>query len=122
MAHALNWFEIPVTDIERAMKFYSTVMAVELHKMTMDYTTMAMFPAEKGEVSGAIVSGQGYEPSMTGTLVYLKGGDDLAVPLARVEAAGGKILVPKTDIGSGFGFFAIFTDTEGNKVGLHSAA
>ncbi len=120
MAHALNWFEIPVTDIERAMKFYNTVFDVELQKMDLDYTTMAMFPADKGEVSGAIVKGQGYEPSMTGSLVYLKGGDDLAVPLAKVEAAGGKILFGKTDIGSGFGFFAIFSDTEGNKVGLHS--
>lgn len=71
-------------------------------------------------VGGAIVHGEDGEPSRVGTLVYLNGGDDLAPMLARVVKVGGSVVVPKTEIGNDFGFFAHFTDTEGNRVGLHS--
>jgi len=70
-------------------------------------------------VGGAVVAGEGYEPTTKGTMVYLNGGDDLEVPLGRIEKAGGKILMSKTSIGEN-GFIAHFTDTEGNKVSLHS--
>jgi predicted enzyme related to lactoylglutathione lyase len=70
-------------------------------------------------VTGGIVEGEGFEPSMTGALIYLNGGDDLSVPLSKVEAAGGTIILPKTSIG-GNGFMAYITDTEGNKIALHS--
>ena len=73
----------------------------------------------EGARRGGIVQGEGYMPSAEGSMVYLNGGEDLDVPLGKVEGAGGKILVPKTDIGEN-GFFAYFVDTEGNKVGLHS--
>jgi uncharacterized protein len=73
---------------------------------------------EKG-VGGGIVQGEGFEPSATGSLIYLNGGDDLSVPLSKVEAAGGKIVLPKTAIGPN-GYMAHFMDTEGNKVALHS--
>ena len=81
----------------------------------------AFFPAdlEKGSIGGCIMEGQGYEPTNKGSLVYLNGGEDLSVPLSKVESAGGKILLPKTAIGPN-GFMAHFTDTEGNKVGFHS--
>jgi predicted enzyme related to lactoylglutathione lyase len=119
MANAVNWFEIPVTDIERAKKFYNTIFEIELVPMEAgDGFPMGMFPVEDG-VSGAIVQGEGYAPSTEGSVVYLYGGDDLQVVVDRIEAAGGKLLVPKTDIGEN-GFFAFFLDTEGNKVGLHS--
>lgn len=120
MANALNWFEIPVVDMDRAAAFYSKVLgvAVEAGQMSPGYS-MAMFPNERDGVGGALVSGEGYVPSMSGTLVYLNGGDDLSGPLSRVEAAGGQVIVPKTDIGEN-GFFAFFVDTEGNKIGLHS--
>ena len=119
MSNALNWFEIPASDINRAVKFYSTVLAVDLEVMEpMPGFKMAMMMAEDG-VGGGIVQGEGYAPSTEGTVVYLNGGDDLAVPLGKVEAAGGKILLPKQDIGEN-GFMAYFLDTEGNKVGLHS--
>jgi predicted enzyme related to lactoylglutathione lyase len=119
MPNALNWFEIPATDIKRAVKFYSTILDVDLEVLEpMPGFQMAMFPAEDG-VGGDIVQGEGYTPSTEGSIVYLDGGEDLAVALAKVEGAGGQVLVPKTDIGEN-GFFAYFLDTEGNKVGLHS--
>jgi predicted enzyme related to lactoylglutathione lyase len=119
MANALNWFEIPATDFERAKKFYNTIFEFELVLMEMsDGFPMGMFPAEDG-VSGAVIQGEGYTPSAEGSVVYLNGGDDLNTVLNKVESAGGKIAMPKTDIGEN-GFVAYFIDTEGNKVGLHS--
>lgn len=120
--HTAVWFEIPVNDIERATRFYSQVLAVQLAPMDYGPHKMAVFPAgEAGEdiVHGALVQGEGYTPGADGPLVYLNGGDDLAVPLARIEAAGGRVVMPKTAIGS-HGFMAIFLDTEGNRLALHS--
>ncbi|MFN3304102.1 MAG: VOC family protein [Roseateles sp.] len=122
MAQALNWFEIPVADFARAKGFYETVLGIAIEPMQMGPLTMGMLATDPQAVGGALVHGDGNEPSDRGTLVYLNGGDDLAPLLARVEAAGGKVLVPKTEIGNGFGFFAHFLDSEGNKVGLHSMA
>jgi hypothetical protein len=119
-SHAINWFEIPATDFARAKAFYETVLGRGIEMMTMGPSTMGFLSMSPDSVGGAIVQGEGAVPSRTGTLVYLNGGEDLAPMLARVEGAGGSVVVPKTDIGSGFGFFAHFIDTEGNKVGLHS--
>lgn len=119
MTNALNWFEIPVVDIERAARFYSAIFATEIKLMEFGATVMGFLPASEGGVGGGIVKGDGYVPSQQGTLVYLNGGEDLNVVLNRVEAAGGKVTLAKTDIGEN-GFMAYFTDTEGNKVGLHS--
>lgn len=119
MKNAVNWFEIPVADMERALNFYNTILGANLTPMeTMPGFTMAMLPAEDG-VGGAIMHGQGYTPSTQGTVVYLNGGDNLSAVLDNVEDAGGEIIMPKTDIGE-HGFIAYFADTEGNKVGLHS--
>lgn len=120
MASAINWFEIPAQNFERAKTFYETVLEIS---MVLPFPGMkyAMFPAdmEKGEIGGGLVEEQGYVPGAVGALVYLNGGDDLSVPLARVEAAGGKIIIPKKSIGPN-GFMAIFDDTEGNRVAFHS--
>jgi len=121
MASALNWFEIPVNDLDRAKAFYGKVLDGELTNMDMgDEGTMATFPSQDG-VGGALVESKAlnYTPSQEGSIVYLNGGDDLSVPLGRVESAGGKVLVDKMGIGEN-GFIAFFLDTEGNKVGLHS--
>jgi len=119
MTNALNWFEIPVADMDRALKFYGAILDVEMAAMDASPGfTMAMFPAEGG-VGGALIHGEGLIPSADGTVVYLNGGDDLSVVADRVEGAGGKIIIPKTSIGEN-GFFAYFMDTEGNKVALHS--
>jgi hypothetical protein len=120
--HVIAWCEIPVHDFERARVFYAAVLGHPIETMTMGPSTMGFLSSDPDQVSGAIVHGDGTAPSQSGTLVYLNGGDDLAVMLARVEPAGGQVAVPKTEIGNGFGFFAHFIDTEGNRVGLHSMA
>ncbi len=119
-AHALNWFEIPVTDFARARTFYENVLGRSIESMDMGPITMGMLSTDPNVVGGAIVHSEESAPSKQGTIVYLNGGDDLTPMLARVELAGGSVAVPKTEIGGDFGFFAYFIDTEGNKVGLHS--
>ncbi len=120
MANVINWFEIPVSDFSRAKKFYEAVLGIVIETMEMGPTTMGMLSTDPEAVSGALVYGGDSAPSENGVLVYLNGGEDLAPLLARVEPAGGKVVTPKTEIGSDFGFYAHFLDTEGNKVGLHS--
>jgi predicted enzyme related to lactoylglutathione lyase len=119
MADALNWFEIPAADYDRAEKFYNTIFATQLIPMDgMEGFQAGMFPAEGG-VGGGVIQGEGYTPSADGTVVYLNAGEDLSVVSDRVEAAGGQVLLPKTSIGEN-GFMAYILDTEGNRVGLHS--
>ena len=121
MPSAINWIEIPVTDFERAKKFYEVILDTELFQIEAMGMLCGFFPADvqNGSIGGSIIKGEGYVPSTEGTVVYLNAGEDLAVPLSKVEAAGGIILLPKTAIGPN-GFMAHFADTEGNKVGLHS--
>lgn len=119
MKNWVNWFEIPAVDFERATAFYNALFGIELQVIEMFGTQMGMFPSEPGG-GGALVKGDDYAPAATGTLLYLNGGDDLSEVLAKVEPAGGKVIVPKTNIGPDMGNFAIFIDTEGNKVALHS--
>ncbi|MBC8043216.1 MAG: VOC family protein [Rhizobacter sp.] len=121
--HAINWFEIPVNNFEKAKKFYDTVIGVEIRDEMFNHLRMGVFPTDNTSqttVSGAIVKGEHYEPSDKGSLVYLNGGEDLQVMLARVESAGGKVIVPKMHIGEKAGYMAVFQDTEGNHVALHS--
>lgn len=121
MANVINWFEIPARNFDRACEFYGKILDGEIHKMdTPMGSKMGFFPhRDPQSVGGAIVFGEGYEPSAKGSVVYLNAGNDLAVALGKVEAAGGKIVMPKTSIGEN-GFMAHFTDTEGNRVALHS--
>ncbi len=118
MKNWINWFEIPATDFERAVGFYGTILGIEFENVAMMGTQMALFPTEGA--GGAIVKGDDHVPSTNGSTVYLNGGDNLDIPLGKIEGAGGKVLVPKTHIGEGMGYFAMFLDTEGNKVALHS--
>jgi hypothetical protein len=119
MRNALNWFEIPVTDMGRAMKFYGDVLDITFTPGPgMGNGEMAMFPDEGG-VGGALLRSEGWTPGVTGSVIYLNCGNDLDAPLGRVEAAGGKVVWPKTDIGEN-GTFAFILDTEGNRIGLHS--
>ena len=120
MKNAVNWFEIPATDIDRAVKFYSTVLNTELQQQDMMGTKMAFFTNETEGVGGSICSGEGYTPSANGAKIYLNGGEDLAGPLSKVEAAGGKVVLPKTKITDEIGYMATFIDTEGNSVSFHS--
>ncbi|MBS1518460.1 MAG: VOC family protein [Bacteroidetes bacterium] len=118
MANSINWFEIPVTDFARAKKFYSEIFGIEMHEQMMGPNQMGFFPGEG--VSGAIVKTEGHNPSMDGALVYLSGGDDLTGVMNKIENAGGKVLQPKTKVTDEIGYIAIFKDTEGNRVALHS--
>jgi hypothetical protein len=122
MVNSLNWFEIPATDFARAKAFYATVLDAQIHddpNPNMQYAYLPSDP-QKGGFGGAIASGENFVPAMTGTTIYLDGGNDLSVPLSRVESAGGKVILPKTAIGGNRGFIALIIDTEGNKVGFHS--
>lgn len=106
----------------RAKKFYETVFDIKMEEMEMMGMKMAMFPAENmnGKVSGALVQGPMHKPSMDGAKIYFNGNPDLGNALARVEAAGGKVMMPKTKISDEIGHMAFFTDSEGNAVAMHS--
>ena len=121
--HSVSWFEIPVNDLARATAFYSKVLDLEMSGVDFGPNKMSLFPVAGTHdfpvVHGALVAGEGYEPGPNGPLLYLNGGSDLAVPLARVADAGGKVVLDKVAIGD-HGFMAIFLDTEGNRMALHS--
>ena len=116
----VNWFEIPVTDMSRAVNFYSKVFNVELMPMEMPWMKMASFPMvqDAPNSTGALVQGEGLVPTAEGTTVYFHC-EDLEVELKKIEELGGKILNQKTPIGE-HGFIAHFVDSEGNRVALHS--
>jgi predicted enzyme related to lactoylglutathione lyase len=120
--NALNWFEISVSDIARAKKFYEAVFSVEMQEMEMMGMKMAMFPTDamSGKVGGSLVESQYHKPSADGAKIYLNANPDLDVALGKVEAAGGKVHMPKMKIGDDFGYMGFFVDTEGNVVAMHS--
>ena len=120
--NALNWFEISVSDIKRARKFYETVFEIEMPVQEMMGMQMAFFPAEdmNGKVSGGLVQGPMHKPSTDGAKIYLNGNPDLSNALGKIEKAGGKVMMPKTKISDDIGYMAFFTDTEGNALALHS--
>ena len=123
MKNAISWFEIPTTDLSRAQKFYEAIYQIKLNPLDMDNIKMRMFPIDDYMgVGGALVDSGGFhKPSATdGPLIYLNGNPDLQLILDRVEAAGGKIVVPKTLISPEYGSMAVIIDTEGNRIGFHS--
>lgn len=119
--NSINWFEIPAVDIKRAKAFYEKVFGFSMHEMEMMGMKMAFFPSdpEGGKASGSLVQGPDHKVHQDGCVIYLNGDPDLSAALGKVEAAGGKIAMPKTSLGD-FGNMAFFIDTEGNKIGLHS--
>ena len=120
--NAVNWIEIPVKNFDKAKQFYQSIFDYDMPEMPMGPNRMGILLHDQagGGVGGAIVAGEWYEPNATGTIAYLNGGDDLSVVLDRVPKAGGTVVVPKTLIAPEVGYFAIFKDVEGNRVGLHS--
>jgi predicted enzyme related to lactoylglutathione lyase len=124
MTSAISWFEIPATDLERATKFYETILGISLIPMDMPNIKMRMFPVDDPMtgIGGALCDSGGFhKPSATdGPLVYLNGNPDVQKVLDKVEKAGGKIQVPKTEISPEYGYMAVIIDTEGNRIGLHS--
>jgi uncharacterized protein len=125
MQHAINWFEIPVADMARAMKFYETLTgrAVRREAFGAPGEEMAVFELPDSEgVSGALLFSPDAKPAAQGTLIYLNAGPSVQACLDRVVAAGGSIVVGKTALPPGMGYFAHIIDSEGNKVGLHGEA
>ncbi|MEP3209730.1 MAG: VOC family protein [Maribacter sp.] len=116
----ISIFEIPATDIKRAINFYEAILDIDIEQMEMPGMEMGILPYENQQVVGVIMKGEGYEPSAKGVTIYLNGGDDLQLILGKVEQNGGSILVPKSPHADESGFFALFIDSEGNKMGLHS--
>jgi predicted enzyme related to lactoylglutathione lyase len=116
---SISWFEIPAINFKQSVDFYNNIFGIEMEENTDDNYAMAFFPAGDG-VGGAIVAGPGSIPGMIGPLLYLNAGKDLNIVLKRVEPAGGRIVMPKTLINEDSGYFAIFIDSEGNKLALHS--
>jgi predicted enzyme related to lactoylglutathione lyase len=122
--NAISWFEIPSNDLARATKFYETIFNTTLVPMDTPSIQMRMFPLEDlmTGVGGAIVHSGGFHKvsATDGPLVYLNGNPDVQIILDRIEAAGGEILVPKTEISPEYGHMAVFLDSEGNRIALHS--
>ncbi|MFP8780095.1 VOC family protein [Hydrogenophaga sp. RWCD_12] len=125
MAHTLNWFEIPVTDMDRAVRFYEALTHQSLKREAFGGPgqELAVFPAEHDtDVHGALFKSPAMQPSAQGTLVYLNAGETLEPWLSRVEAAGGRLALPKVTLPDGMGCFAHIIDSEGNRVGIHAMA
>ena len=120
MNNFVSLFEIPATDISRAIQFYQTILDISIEQMEIPGMEMGVFPYENQMVTGVIMKGEDYKPTANGVTIYLNGGDNLQTILDKVEKNGGKILVPKTPHADENGFFALFLDTEGNKLGLNS--
>lgn len=121
--NAISWFEIPTNDIDRAQKFYETIFNMQMVPLDNPHIQMRLFPLENMmNVGGSITfNKEFYKPSATdGVVVYLNANPDVQIVLDRIEAAGGKIIIPKTQISPEYGYMAMFIDTEGNRVGLHS--
>lgn len=116
MQHSINWFEIPSTDFDRAVTFYTALLGQPLHRDTFMGVPHGFFPYEPGVISGAVIGGG--VPGASGPLLYLNAGNDLDALLARVEAAGGQIVQPRTSLGPQ-GFMAVIIDSEGNRIALH---
>lgn len=118
----IGWFEIPVTKMERAKKFYEVVFDIKIEVHKLDGFEMGWFPYAPGKsgASGSLVKHDMYEPSeKAGSLIYFSC-KDVSVPQGKIEKAGGKIIQAKKEIGGGHGFMALFIDTEGNRLALHS--
>jgi predicted enzyme related to lactoylglutathione lyase len=118
--NAINWFEIPVTDLQRAKEFYETIFEIQLTLWEMTGMQMAVFPSQSPYVSGALVKSKNHMPGITGAVLYLNGNPDLQIILDRIEETDAEVTMPKTLIDEQTGYMAFFTDTEGNLVGLHS--
>lgn len=118
----LNWFEIPASDISRAKKFYETIFDIAMETQEMAGMQMAFFPWEmgSGKAAGGLAQSEMHVPSQEGTIVYLNANPAMDNVLDRIESAGGKVVMPKTQITEEIGYMAFFIDSEGNRMALHS--
>ena len=120
MKNHISIFEIPANDFSRAVNFYQTILDISIQEIDMGSVLMGLFPGDDNLISGSVIKGSDYKPSADGVIIYLNGGENLQVVLDRIEANNGRVILPKTQISPEAGFYALFIDTEGNKLGLHS--
>lgn len=113
-------FEIPATDLTRAVGFYSAILDVSIEVMEMEDIKLGLFPYDEQSTVGVIMQGEGCVPSSSGVTLYLNAGDDLQLVLSCIEPNGGKVVLDKMPHADESGFFALFLDSEGNRLGLHS--
>ncbi len=123
----VSWFEIPAYDITRATTFYNAIYNMEMEHGQNGEFLMAYFPSDASTgtgtgVAGALIQGPGCYPNDSGVLIYLNAGNDMDSILGRIELAGGRIIMPKTLISDTSGYFALFIDSEGNRLALHEGA
>ena len=127
--NAINWFQIPVLETQRAKKFYETILDIQMQTQQIRETNeeLTFFPfkagvirATSGRVSGVLAKNERSRPSKDGITVYLNANPSIQTVIDKIEPAGGKIIMPKTKIKAGY--FSVFIDTEGNKIGLHAGA
>lgn len=120
MKNIISIIEIPTADFRRAINFYSSILDISIEETEMGDVQMGVFPSEEDALNVVLVHSSDYKPTTDGSVLYLNGGDNLQTILDKIEPNGGKILVSKTEISPEMGFFALFIDSEGNKLGLHS--
>jgi len=120
MGNLISIVEIPTTDFARAVGFYQTILEVSIEVVEMEGTQMGVLPGDDDTVHVVLVKGNDYKPTTDGAVVYLNAGNDLQPMLDKVGENGGQIIQPKTEISPEMGWFTLFIDTEGNKLGLHS--
>ena len=120
MKSYIGIFEIPATEFSRAVNFYEAILDISIERMEMEGLEIGLLPYEEQMVTGVIMKGEDLKPSADGVTVYLNAGENLQAILDKVEKHGGKIIMPKTPHADGSGFFALFLDSEGNKMGLHA--
>lgn len=122
--NAISWFEIPVADLARAKKFYEAIFEVEMMKMEVGKDVLYAFPYEPatGKISGAIIEDANAISKMDGVTLYLNANPSIEAVINRIEAAGGKVLMPKTEISPEIGYMCFFNDSEGNRLALHANA
>jgi len=121
MHNLISIVEIPTTDFPRAIKFYQSILGITIEEVQMGDVKLGVLPNAEGTVHVVLAKGNDYKPTTDGAVLYLNAGKDLQSTLDKVEQSGGQVIVPKTEISAEMGFFALFIDTEGNKLGLHSS-
>lgn len=122
--NVISWFEIPTKDLVRAQRFYEEILEITFQSIDLDNVQMRLFPTgDPAGVGGALIYSENfYKPSAgDGPLIYLNADPDVQRVLDKVEKAGGKIVIPKTEISPEYGFMAVVNDTEGNRIAFHSS-